>query len=249
MYDFNLDDFWLIIKIVSFPAFLKLYILIQSLRIYGVYNLWKNKEDIFNHKIYSKLDRLYTDQELFNKIEDIARREIFKDIFKLEIQGLNEVLLFFREHIYVDGNILKFMLHNKGLDSKALMSLFLRLFNAHRDKLEKKIRFKLARGGLDSKRIIYVTQKYYEFTDETTFLLRKKLEILEGRKNLYYSVMDILDRIEIEIEAQKFYLPNKFSKLNGKLDNIVYKGYESYNESGKYATVNSDKSEVIKNGF
>ena len=249
MYDFNLDNLWLILKIVSFPAFLKLYIFVQSLRIFGVYNLFKYINEIFSHKIFSKLDRLYTDQELFNKIPDVARREIFKDVFKVEIQGINEILLSFREHIYLKENIFQFMLHNKDLDSKSLMNLFLRLYNAHKDKLEKKIRFKLSRGGLDSTRIIYITQKYYEFTDETTFLLRKKIDILAERQNLYYSVIDILDRIEIEIEAQKYYLPNKFTKLNGKLDNIIYKGYESFNESGKHKVIKENKNEVITNGF
>ena len=123
------------------------------------------------------------------------------------------------------------MRYHRYLDSKHLMELFLRLHNAHRDKLEKQIRMKLKRGGLDNQRIIFITQKFYEFTEENSFMFREKLEILKKRNNLYYVIIDLLDRIEIEIESEKKFLPMKFMKLNGKLDNLIYKGYESFQES------------------
>jgi SOS response regulatory protein OraA/RecX len=227
----NIDNAWLIIKLLSIPAALKMYILIQSLRMYGVYNLYKHKDIIFNHNIFTKLDRLYTDQELFNKIADTARREIFKDVFKIDIQSLNEILLSFRDIIYREETFIGFMRYHRYLDSKHLMELFLRLHNAHRDKLEKQIRMKLKRGGLDNQRIIFITQKFYEFTEENSFMFREKLEILKKRNNLYYVIIDLLDRIEIEIESEKKFLPMKFMKLNGKLDNLIYKGYESFQES------------------
>jgi hypothetical protein len=229
----TLENIYLILKIISIPAALKLYIMVQSLRLYGVYKLYQNRELISNHNLFNKLDRLYTDQELFNRIPDTARREIFKDIFKIQIQELNNIMISFRSHIYCKDTFFGFMNQHKNLDSKNLMSFFARLYNAHRDKLEKQIRFKLRRGGLNTDKIIFITQKFYEFTEENSFMLREKLEVLKERNNVYFCVLDLLDRIEIEVEAVKKFLPKKFSGLNGKLDNIIYKSYESYHEGVK----------------
>lgn len=225
------ESFWLVLKIASIPAALKLYIVLQSFKFYGVYNLYRNREVIFNHPLFSKLDRLYTDQELFNRVTDTARREIFKDVFKAEIHGINEIILSFRESIYADDGLIRFIFRNKRLDSKFIMENFLRLYNAHRDKLEKQIRFKLLRGGLEQSRIIYIVQKFYEFTDENSFVLREKIEILKNRNNLFFVVMDLLGQLEIEIEASRKFLPAKFLKLNGRLDGVIYKGYESFQET------------------
>lgn len=228
---FNFTNIFLILKILSIPAVLKLYIVVQSLRFYGVYTLYKNKDLIINHDIFNKLDRLYTDQELFNKISDVARKEIFKDIFKIQIQELNNILIDFRDHIYKQSNFFTFMRFHKNLDSKNIINFFSRSYHAHRDKLAKKIKFKLKSGGLDSNKIIFITQKFYEFTEENSFMLTEKMEILKNRKNSYFCVIDLLDRIEIEIEALKKFLPEKFSKLNGKLNDVSYKSYESIKES------------------
>lgn len=234
------ESFWLVLKLASPIATLKLYIAIQSLRFYGVFNLYRNRELIFNHSIFSKLDRLYTDQELFNRISDIARREIFKDVFKAEIHGLNEIILSFRESLYSDYGFFKFMFKNKRLDSRSMMDIFLRLYNAHRDKLEKQIRFKLIRGGLEPSRIIYIIQKFYEFTDENSFMLREKIAILKNRNNLFFVITDLFDRLEIEIEASRKFLPGKFQTLNGRLDGINYKGYETFNESKPKVKISED---------
>ena len=119
------------------------------------------------------------------------------------------------------------MSYHKYLDSNTLVELFLKLYNAHRDKMELAIRKKLIRGGLDKNIIIFITQKYYEFTAQNSYLLRGKLEILKTRKNLFFTIMDILDLLKIEIESQKIFLPLKFWGLNGKLDGITYKTYQS----------------------
>ncbi|MBK8393656.1 MAG: hypothetical protein IPL26_00175 [Leptospiraceae bacterium] len=221
------ENIWLILKILSVPTVLKLYLWFQSLRMYGVYNIFASRERIFKHEIFDTLDRLYTDEELFNKIPDIARKEIFKDIFKLEVYSLNDILLYFRNYIFLHESFFKFMQYHRYLDSSALVELFLKLYNAHRDKMELAIRKKLIRGGLDKNIIIFITQKYYEFTAQNSYLLRGKLEILKTRKNLFFTIMDILDLLKIEIESQKIFLPLKFMSLNGKLDGIVYKTYQS----------------------
>lgn len=221
----NLDNFYIFVKLLSFPAFLKIYFLIQSLRMYGVYKIFANRDKIFKHKIFETLDRLYTDEELFNKIPDIARKEIFKDVFKLEVYSLNDILLYFRNHIFAYESFFKFMQYHKYLDSSILVELFLRLYNAHRDKMEIAIRKKLVRGGLERNTIIFITQKYYEFTAQNSYLLRSKLEILKTRKNLFFTIIDILDLLEIEIQSQRIYLPLKFMSLNGKLDGITYKTF------------------------
>ncbi len=227
MFDSDLttwENFWLTLKLLSIPTALKLWVWFQSLRMYGVYRLFDNRNFICNHEIFNELDKLYTDQELFNRIPDIARREIFKDVFKVEVSSFNEILIAFREYIYKEENFFRFMWKHRKLDSKNLMSLFLRFYNAHRDKIAKKMKFKLKSGGLDNSRIMFITQKYYEFTEENSYAFRKKIEILKERNNMYYSVIDILDRIEIEIEIRKIFLPEKFLKLNGKLNDIIYKG-------------------------
>lgn len=227
----SLNDLWLVLKILSIPAVLKLYLLMQSLRMYGVYRLFMNRENIYSHEIFTMLDKLYTDEELFNRISDTARREIFKDVLKVEVMSLNEILIAFREYIYKEDNFFRFMFSNRHLDGKSLMRLFLRFYNAHRDKVGKKIKIKLKVGGLDQKRIMYITQKYYEFTEENSYILRKKIELLRDRQNMFFSVTDILDRIKIEIESRKIFFPEKFSKLNGKLNHVTYKGYDSFTET------------------
>ena len=220
----SLGIFWSFLKVISIPAALKLYVVIQSFRIYGVYNLYRFRHNVFSHSVFSKLDRLYTDQELFNRVSDITRREVFKDIYKIEVSGINDMLLAFREEIYKDYSFFNFMYRNKSLDCDTAMSLFLRLYNAHRDKLEKYIKISLRKGGIQRDTALYLVQKYYEYTDENSFILRSKVELLRKRNNLYYVLLDLFDRLEIEIDASKFFLPLKFSKLNGELDNISYKG-------------------------
>jgi len=69
--------------ISSSPVIVKVYVMLQSFRVYALWNLFNNKERIFNHDIFKHLDHLYTDEELFNRIPDHARREIFKDVFVL----------------------------------------------------------------------------------------------------------------------------------------------------------------------
>lgn len=225
------ESFWILIKLLYVPAAIKVYILLQSLKLYGVYNLYQRKESVFNHSIFVKLDSLYTDQELFNQVTDPARREIFKDVFKTDIQGLNDIILSFRETVYLNEGFLKFLFRLRKFDNTSLVNLFLRLYNAHRDKLEKQIRFKLQRGGLDVKRVNYVIQKFYEFTAKSSFTFREKLENIKKRDNLYYAVVDLLDALSTQIEADRRFLPEEFLKLNGRLDNIVYKGFDAFQES------------------
>lgn len=226
-----LDIFWFLVKFVSGLAAFKLYLMLQSLRFYGVYNLYKNRANVFSHPIFSKLDRLYTDQELFNTIPDIARREIFKDVFKSEVVGLIDVILRFRESLYDDYGFFRFMFKHRRLTEISLMETFLRSYNAYRDKLEKQLRHKLLRGGLDSKRAIFVTQKFYEFTNEHSHMIREKIEIIKARKNMYHGIIDLLDDICIIVDAEKKSLPKNFSSLNGRLDGVLYKGYDSFIES------------------
>lgn len=238
------SNLWLILKILSIPTILKLWIWFQSLRMYGVYKLYANREVIYNHEIFKELDRLYTDQELFNKISDNARREIFKDVFRVEISGLNEILISFRDYVYKEEEFLRFMRSHRKLDGRNLIDLFLRYYNAHRDKIGKKIKIKLKSSGLDNSRILYIIQKYYEFTEENSCGLRERLQFLRARTNMYYSIKDLLEYIEIEIQLRRIFLPEKFIKLNGKLNNITYKGYESYIETnGKIHVLPSEATQ------
>lgn len=241
---FSLANLWTVIKLLSLPAVLKLYIFTQSLHIYGIYILFKNKEDVYKHSIFNQLDKLYTDQELFNKIKDSARREIFKDIFKIEISSINETLLGYRDIIYLHDKLFKFLYFHRYLENKNNIDLFLRLYDAHRDKIEKKIFSKLIGNGLDKARAKYVIHKYYEFTSESSFLFKKKMEILKTRKNIFFSVMDMFDEIEMIVETNKHYLPIKFASLNGRLDGITYKGYRSHTET-KNKIISLTKKDLI----
>ncbi|HNI90958.1 MAG TPA: hypothetical protein PKX55_22585, partial [Leptospiraceae bacterium] len=67
---FTWSNVWLTLKILSLPTVLKLWVWFQSLRMYGVYRLFMNRENIFNHEVYMTLDKLYTDEELFNRVTD-----------------------------------------------------------------------------------------------------------------------------------------------------------------------------------
>lgn len=217
--------------ISSSPLIVKVYVMLQSFRIYGLWNLYKNKSKIYNHKIFKKLDHLSTDEELFNRIADSARREIFKDVFKSKVSSLMDILLHFRESIYSKDSLYEFLRHHKHLDNAQLMHLFIRLYNGHRDKLNKIIIRKLRMNELEKDKAVYIAQKFYEFTASLSFCLRQKISQLTERKNMYFCVLDILDALQIHIEAEEIFLTDQFLSLNGKLNGVTYKGYDSFTMS------------------
>jgi|JI10StandDraft_1071094.scaffolds.fasta_scaffold20923_9 hypothetical protein len=223
---------FLILKFViglisSSPVIVKVYVMLQSFRLYGLWNLYQNKKQIYNHNIFKLLDHLSTDEELFNRIPDSARREIFKDVFKGKVSSIMDILLHFRETIYFKDSLFQFLRHQRYLDNSQLMHLFIRLYNAHRDKLNKIIIRKLRFNELDKDKAVYVAQKFYEFTAELSFCLRKRINQLAGRKNMLFCILDVLDALEIHIEAEKLFLTEQFLSLNGKLNGVTYKGYDS----------------------
>jgi hypothetical protein len=218
---------FLIGLISSSPVIVKVYVMLQSFRLYGLWNLYQNKKQIYNHNIFKLLDHLSTDEELFNRIPDSARREIFKDVFKAKVSSIMDILLHFRETIYFKDSLFQFLRHQRYLDNSQLMHLFIRLYNAHRDKLNKIIIRKLRFNELDKDKAVYVAQKFYEFTAELSFCLRKKINQLSNRKNMLFCILDVLDALEIHIEAEKLFLTEQFLSLNGKLNGVTYKGYDS----------------------
>ncbi len=228
----DVDSFF-ILKFVaglisSSPVIVKVYVMLQSFRVYGLWNLFRNKEKVFTHEIFRKLDHLYTNEELFNKIPDHARKEIFKDVFKAKISSILDILLYFRSNIYSEDSLIKFLSHHRHLDNIQLMNLFIRLYNGHRDKLHKQIIRKLRFNQLDKEKAVYIAQKFYEFTAQISFVLRQRITQLSYRKNMLFCVLDILDALKIHIEAEEVFLTDQFISLNGKLNDVTYKGYESH---------------------
>lgn len=213
--------------ISSSPVIVKVYVMLQSFRVYALWNLFNNKERIFNHDIFKHLDHLYTDEELFNRIPDHARREIFKDVFRAKISSLLDILLYFRSFIYSEDFLLKFINHHRHLDNAQLMQLFIRLYNSHRDKLHKNIIRKLRLNGLEKEIALFVAQKFYEFTAQLSFSLRERIFQLSNRKNMLYCILDVLDALEIHIKSEENFLTEQFLSLNGKLNGVSYKGFES----------------------
>lgn len=225
-------DFYFILKflaglISSSPVIVKVYVMLQSFKVYGLWNLYKNKDSIIKHEIFKILDHLSTDEELFAKIQDSARREIFKDVFKCKILSLLDILIDFRETIYTKNYFFQFLQLHRYLDNDQLMQLFIRLYNAHRDKLNSNITKKLRFNKLDKDTSLYIAQKFYEFTAQLSFCLRQRVIQISNRKNILFCILDILDALVIYIQAEENFLTNQFLTLNGKLNNVKYKGYTS----------------------
>lgn len=231
--------------ISSSPVIVKVYVMLQSFRVYGLWNLFSNKEKIFNHEIFKRLDHLYTNEELFNRIADHARREIFKDVFKAKISSLLDILIHFRANIYSEDTFIKFVSHHRHLDNMQLMQLFIRLYNGHRDKLHKQIIRKLKLNDLDKEVSVYISQKFYEFTAQISFSLRERIIQLSYRKNMLFCILDVLDALEIHIKSEEYFLTEQFLSLNGKLNGIKYKGYETFHMTNhKIKAVNNFPAEA-----
>lgn len=214
-----------LLTIIKVFALLKVWVWMQGLRIYGVYMLYRKKEEIFKHAVYINLDSLYTDEELFNTIPDRVRREIFRDIFRIEVMSLNDIMHSFRDIVYAHKSFLGFMQYHKSLSSFTMIELFLQLYNAHRDKLGNEIQRRLRKNGIDKDTALYIVHKFYSFTKRTSAGIRNRLELQKAESNnLYHVVKAIFREVKTEIELEKDYLPEDFSTLNGRLDNILYKG-------------------------
>ena len=222
------EIFLSISKWLSIPLVIRLYISIQSLHVYGIYQLYSLRETLKNHRIFLLLDSLYNNQDLFNRVSDPVRKELFTDIFKIEVLELAEILLSFRSLLYKeDKNVFNFVLKNKNLDNEILLNLFNRLYRNYRDKVGKRIRAKLKLHGLEEETISYIVFKFYEFTSKSAFRVSLKLENLKKRKNVFFAVLDIFDELHSEVEINLKFLPIEFNSLNGKLNGIVYKNKKS----------------------
>lgn len=229
----DLDNLiWILIKlgvyILTALGFFKIYLVVQGLRIYGIYNLFIKKDAILNHPVFAHLDDLYNKEDIFFLIEDPVRREIFRDMFRVELISLSDTILTFRDYIFPYGikSFWKFIEYHKKTESKEIVAKFIRLIEqSHRDKLNRLFKKKLYNGGLEKEVTNYIIMKYYENTKESHFSIRQKLEILKDRVNMLFVIIDILDMALIQIEGRQIFYPSYVSKMNGKLDNISYKHY------------------------
>lgn len=220
----HLEIFLSVAKWFSIPLFIRLYISLQSLKIYGIYQLYSLRKLIKSHEVFKILDSLYSNEDLFNSIYDTDRKELFTDIFKIEVLELATILISFRDIIYsYDSNVFRFIYKNKDLSNENLVNYFLRLHRNYRDKVAKRIRIKLKSNGVQEDTISYIVYKFFEFTSKSSFRVQRKLEILKNRRNIFFAVLDIFDELRLEVEINLKYLPLEFNSLNGKLDNLNYK--------------------------
>lgn len=226
IYDKLIIDFF---KFVLFGGgllgFLKALVYMNGWRIFSFLRVYWNKDRLFNHKLFNKIDFLIKSGYLVYNVKDIAKKEIAKGLVIIELFRIKQILKN-NLKIILKNNLKDYIKSFSEFKAENVVSLFINEYTESRAVSKEFARRKITKNS-------FMTQEdfnrfwslYSEISITYEVSIFESLVNLKHRKNIYQTLWHILDNFEVLVELIFKTVGHNINIMNGRSYGIKYKGY------------------------
>lgn len=217
--------FQIVFSVGAVLSGIKIMLVFHGWRIFSFIRVYKHRKEFYDHKIFYKIESILSGKYIENSIQDIAKKEIAKDIIEIEMKLMRRILRFNLHHIF-KKNLWLYLKTFPEFKNEKIVKLFREEFTKSRTEFERRARDTLTRNGYmsqtDFNRFLKVYSEFFVVYEIQTI---ESIEIFSERKNIYGTLWDMLAAFDAVLETMHKTIAHKFNLMNGRIDWIEYKGH------------------------